>query len=603
MKRIASVRLRVALRGRVGLALLAAAVLWCVSLSAAAETYALVVGVGAYPEDSGFEPLKADADADAFATALTRLGVKNVTPLLNEKATRDEIGLWFVSVVPKPGDLVYIYLAGHGGGIDDRTGREAEVGAFFPYDARRMSSSLLGDVAEERSAITEYTLSTWILTGLRGCDVVVFIDACRSALIARSDLDLEPTRAVRGEGAFVPRGLAQTVRDPEDAGRTFVFASSSEYEPSFEDPTPGRVPHGLFTRCLLNGLVCDADDDPADGHVTFRELEGYLTESMANLSRSGTAKGLLQTPVAVCDQMNPESEEFRLAEISCDLAVRWEDDLAVEAGADNLVATGAGETGGESVVFADRELERVIRLILKKPWGDPIMRAECQEIRVLVAPDKGIRSLSGIQALANLTHADLRWNAITDFTPLMGMKQLVLLDLSSNQIEDLTPLKGLTQLTVLHLADNPIDDVTALLWLTQLKALRMSATQWGWFEDLLRTYDPVPATERVSGTVVLDPANSALVYPGVTYTFAIHGTMVVTGEPVVQIVRFLTQGSCEAKSECSRVVYAELLSEGEHSFSIATEYLVPQDAEPGRIIWYAFDVEFAPHSGWIVGSP
>jgi internalin A len=79
--------------------------------------------------------------------------------------------------------------------------------------------------------------------------------------------------------------------------------------------------------------------------------------------------------------------------------------------------------------------------------------------------------------LSNLTELNLKWNKITDITPLSALTNLTYLNLSANQITDITGLSALTNLTYLDLAANQITDITGLSALTNLTYLNLFGNQ------------------------------------------------------------------------------------------------------------------------------
>jgi len=79
--------------------------------------------------------------------------------------------------------------------------------------------------------------------------------------------------------------------------------------------------------------------------------------------------------------------------------------------------------------------------------------------------------------LSNLTELNLKWNKITDITPLSALTNLTYLNLSTNPIADITGLSALTNLTYLDLSANQITDITGLSALTNLTYLNLSGNQ------------------------------------------------------------------------------------------------------------------------------
>ena len=96
------------------------------------------------------------------------------------------------------------------------------------------------------------------------------------------------------------------------------------------------------------------------------------------------------------------------------------------------------------------------------------------EVVSLIAEDRGIADLEGIEQLTRLEALDLSHNVITDISPLAGLHGLRFLDLESNRIEDVSPLASLKRLQVLLLADNAVRDLLALAGLDSLQSLGLT---------------------------------------------------------------------------------------------------------------------------------
>ncbi len=128
------------------------------------------------------------------------------------------------------------------------------------------------------------------------------------------------------------------------------------------------------------------------------------------------------------------------------------------------------------VTFKDKNLEQVVREIIKKPIGD-IYKSDVEKITELNASTRNIQDISGIENLTNLKLLHLGINKITDISVLKGLINLELLDLSTNQISDISELKGLTNLQTLYLSYNQINDINALKGLINLKLLDLDKNQ------------------------------------------------------------------------------------------------------------------------------
>ena len=147
------------------------------------------------------------------------------------------------------------------------------------------------------------------------------------------------------------------------------------------------------------------------------------------------------------------------------------------------------------VDIPDPNLREAIREELKLPSEPPITKQQMLELVHLSAPHSGITNLTGLESATFLLEFDLRYNLITDITPLANLPlsrigldgnqiddisslanliSLYKIGLSGNQISDLRPLSGLIYLEKLTLDENQITDISPLINLTNLKNLNLS---------------------------------------------------------------------------------------------------------------------------------
>ena len=145
---------------------------------------------------------------------------------------------------------------------------------------------------------------------------------------------------------------------------------------------------------------------------------------------------------------------------------------------------GGGSSGGGSTTtidIPDANLRAVVADSLGKVSGAPITRAEMATLARLDAPNKGIRSLTGLEHATNLQVLRLgsvrvngervNSNDISNLSPLSNLTNLTFLDLDYNSISDISALSNLTNLTELWLGSNSISDISALSNLTNLTTL------------------------------------------------------------------------------------------------------------------------------------
>lgn len=135
------------------------------------------------------------------------------------------------------------------------------------------------------------------------------------------------------------------------------------------------------------------------------------------------------------------------------------------------------------VMFADPQLEAVIREILGKPY-EPITNADMAGVSVISAENKGISSLQGLASAVNLKKLELGSNQISELGPLAGLRQIEHLSLWKNRISSLAPLAGLTELQYLHIGFNQVTDLGPLSGLTKLQSLRA-------WKNLISTLTPL----------------------------------------------------------------------------------------------------------------
>ena len=147
---------------------------------------------------------------------------------------------------------------------------------------------------------------------------------------------------------------------------------------------------------------------------------------------------------------------------------------------------GSGGGGGGStgiVDIPDANLRAVIADSLGKARNASITRAEMATLTRLDAPNKGIRSLTGLEHATNLQRLELGYvwvndelvnsNNISNLSPLSNLTNLTWLSLGGNSISSISALSNLTNLTWLSLGGNSISSISALSNLTNLTWLSL----------------------------------------------------------------------------------------------------------------------------------
>jgi len=133
----------------------------------------------------------------------------------------------------------------------------------------------------------------------------------------------------------------------------------------------------------------------------------------------------------------------------------------------------------EPVYFADEHLKAAVEEVL---WTADPTPTDMLGLTSLNVTQRGITRITGLEYATNLEMLWIRWNYITDLSPLAALVNLKMLDAHGNQnITDLSPLSGLTNLEELVIRDNRISDISPLAGLTRIKDLHL---EWNQVSDI-----------------------------------------------------------------------------------------------------------------------
>ena len=130
----------------------------------------------------------------------------------------------------------------------------------------------------------------------------------------------------------------------------------------------------------------------------------------------------------------------------------------------------------EAVSIPDKNLAASLRETIGLAPDVPITRLDMLRLSKLVAVDRQITNLTGLQHAIYLQKLNLLKNHIRDITHLSQLTNLTDLSIGFNEISDITPLKALNRLSSLSLGDNPISDITVLTSLKSLEHLSIGGT-------------------------------------------------------------------------------------------------------------------------------
>ncbi|RKU34202.1 hypothetical protein C6496_20640 [Candidatus Poribacteria bacterium] len=126
---------------------------------------------------------------------------------------------------------------------------------------------------------------------------------------------------------------------------------------------------------------------------------------------------------------------------------------------------------GAFVHIPDTNLRTAIAEALGKSPNAPITVEEMEELEELVAHNKDIRDLTGIQFAINLTNLDLRGNQINDISPVANLTTLGALVLRGSPVSDISPIRNLTSLDRLEIAGTMVTDLSPIRNLINLRVI------------------------------------------------------------------------------------------------------------------------------------
>lgn len=192
------------------------------------DRYAIVVGIGNYPPESGWSRIHGDRDVKIVTEMLLKNGFPedNIFVLVDSAATKSAIEAAFRELAGtlSEGDIVYVHFSAHGQQVTDIDGDEPDGldEAVIPYDARK---TYIEGVYHGENHIVDDELNIW-LASLRKAvgesgQVIVAVDACHSGDSTRGDAEEDSLYPVRGTSDVfsIPESRRQTLAGQVDGRR------------------------------------------------------------------------------------------------------------------------------------------------------------------------------------------------------------------------------------------------------------------------------------------------------------------------------------------------------------------------------------------------
>lgn len=265
--------------------------------SLGSEKRALIVGVGAYPSNSGWQNLSAVNDAVLMRKVLLIQGFddKKITSLIDEKATKSNIRKALETLISqsKENDVVVFHFSGHGQQLTDINGDELDGfdEALIPYDAlKQASGSYKGENHLIDDELNEFLNRLRKKVGSGG-DVIFILDACHSGTATRGQTE---NGTIRGtelkfelEGTLTKKSvdnnhkfdeqLKPSVGSVSNISPYVVISASGQQELNMEIKDQNNIGYGSLTFALGKLLATNSKS------LSYEALFDQLRNEMCTL--------------------------------------------------------------------------------------------------------------------------------------------------------------------------------------------------------------------------------------------------------------------------------------------------------------------------------
>lgn len=221
---------------------------------------ALIIGIDKYnpptgqPTRSPFADLNgAKNDALSIYSLITsrfNFPQKNITTLLNDTATRDNIIVSLNKLLSdcKQGDIAFFFYAGHGSQVLNKKSREADQRdeSIVPADYWKEGVKDIRD--KELATIFNLFLD-------KGIKLTVIMDCCHSGSLTRGPgSDEMKTRYMAEPGYFVEDESIPEPPEKRPGNNFLVIGACQDSELAKEQTDDDNTPHGALTTALLEAL-------------------------------------------------------------------------------------------------------------------------------------------------------------------------------------------------------------------------------------------------------------------------------------------------------------------------------------------------------------
>jgi hypothetical protein len=230
---------------------------------------ALIIGIGSYPAESGWNTIHGDNDVPLIKGALLQRGFQKekILTLVNEQATKNNIISHITQLIrqSQTNDIIYIHFSTHGQQVIDISGDEEDTldEALIPYDARKKyeKGKYEGTHHLIDDELNEYCNSLRDKIGKNGTLVVV-LDACHSGDATRGRKSRKDNTVFRGTSEIFQIGPRTKFNGQPSTPLEWIEISAAKsdqnnYEYKLNDSYYGSLSYAI--KLALPVLINDDD--------------------------------------------------------------------------------------------------------------------------------------------------------------------------------------------------------------------------------------------------------------------------------------------------------------------------------------------------------